>query len=67
MQLLRLKSELDMYHQSRANKHGYIYYLNRVVGPSQRWPHVVEGKSLATGCIVTLVAPFFEVEEAEDD
>lgn len=66
MQLLRLKSELDAYHQRRANKHGYLYYLTRIIGPSSTWPDVVEGKSLATGSIVTLSAPYFEAKEVDD-
>lgn len=66
MQLLSLKPELDPYHQRRANKHGYLYYLHRVIGPSQSWPDVVEGKSIATGRIVTLLAPYFETKEVED-
>ena len=66
MQLLSLKSELDDYHQRRANKHGYLYYLYHIVGPSQAWPDVVEGKSLATGRVVTLLAPYFETKEVED-
>jgi hypothetical protein len=66
MQILSLKSVLDGYHQSRAERHGYLYYLHRVVGPSQMWPDVVEGKSLATGRVVTLLAPYFEAKEAED-
>jgi hypothetical protein len=66
MQLLSLKSDLDDYHQRRANKHGYLYYFTRVIGPSQAWPHVVEGKSLATGRVVTLLAPYFETKEVED-
>lgn len=66
MQLLRLKSELDSYHQRRAERHGYIYYLNRVLGPSRTWPDVVEGKSLATGSLVTLMAPYYETQEVED-
>jgi len=65
MQLLSLKSNLDGYHQRRANKHGYLYYLHRVVGPSQAWPDVVEAKSLATGRVVTLLAPYFETKVVE--
>jgi hypothetical protein len=66
MQLLSLKSDLDDYHQRRANRHGYLYYFTRVIGPSQEWPSVVEAKSLATGRVVTLLAPFFETKEVED-
>jgi len=66
MQLLSLKSELDDYHQRRANKHGYLCYLYHIVGPSKAWPDVVEGKSLATGRVVTLLAPYFETKEVED-
>jgi hypothetical protein len=66
MQLISLKGSLDSYHQRRANKHGYLYYLHRVIGPSQRWPDVVEGKSLSTGSIVTLMAPYFETKDVED-
>jgi hypothetical protein len=65
MKLLSLKPELDDYHQSRANKHGYLYYLTHIIGPSKRWPDLVEGKSLATGRIVTLMAPYFETKEVE--
>ena len=66
MQLLSLKSDLDDYHQRSANKHGYLYYLHRVVGPSQSWPDVVEAKSLTTGRVVILLAPYFETKEVED-
>jgi len=66
MKLLSLKSDLDDYHQRRANKHGYLYYVTHVLGPSKTWPGVVEAKSLATGQVVTLLAPFFEVKEVED-
>jgi hypothetical protein len=66
MQLLSLKASLDDYHQRRANKHGYLYYVIRVIGPSQSWPGVVEAKSLSTGHTVTLVAPYYEVKEVED-
>jgi len=66
MKLLSLKASLDGYHQRRANEHGYLYYLTRVIGPSKTWPHMVEAKSLATGRIVTLVSPFFETKEVED-
>jgi hypothetical protein len=65
MKLLSLKASLDGYHQSRANKHGYLYYLTRVIGPSQAWPDVVEAKSISTGRTVTLSAPFFETKEVE--
>jgi hypothetical protein len=65
MQLISLKPELDAYHQRRANKHGYLYYLSRIIGPSKTWPDVVEGKSLATGRVVTLMAPYFEAKEVE--
>jgi hypothetical protein len=66
MKLLSLKTSLDSYHQRRANEHGYLYYLNRVIGPSKRWPDVVEAKSLSTGCTVTLIASYFETKEVED-
>ena len=67
MQLLSLKANLNDYHQRRANEHGYLYYLTRVIGPSKMWSDVVEAKSLATGQIVTLAAPFYEVKEVEDN
>lgn len=67
MQLLSLKASLNAYHQRRANEHGYLYYLTRVIGPSKMWPDVVEAKSLATGQLVTLAAPFYEVKEVEDN
>lgn len=66
VKLLNLKLPLDGYHQRRAERHGYIYFLHRVIGPSQTWPDVVEGKSLATGRIVTLQAPYFEMKEVDD-
>ena len=62
MQLLSLKASLDSYHQSRADKHGYLYILVRPVGTLG---DVVEGKSLATGRVVTLMAPYFEAKEVE--
>jgi hypothetical protein len=66
MKLLSLKPVLDDYHQRRANKHGYLYFFTRVIGPSQTWPDVVEAKSLSTGRNVTLMAPYFETQEVED-
>jgi hypothetical protein len=66
MKLLSLKTALDGYHQRRANEHGYLYYLSRIIGPSQSWPDVVEGKSLATGRVVTLMAPYFEAKEVAE-
>lgn len=66
MKLLSLKPELDGYHQRRANKHGYLYYLHHILGPSKAWPDVVEAKSLSTGRNVILMAPYFETKEVED-
>jgi hypothetical protein len=66
MKLLSLKTSLDGYHQRRANEHGYLYFLTRVIGPGKTWPDMVEAKSLSTGRTVTLVAPFFETKEVED-
>ena len=66
MKLISLKSELNDYHQRRANEHGYLYYFIRILGPSKTWPDMVEAKSLSTGHTVTLVAPFFETKEVED-
>ena len=66
MKLLSLKEHLDAYHQRRANEHGYLYQLTRIIGPSKTWPDMVEAKSLSTGCTVTLVAPFFETKEVEN-
>jgi hypothetical protein len=65
MKLLSLKPVLDGYHQRRANEHGYLYYLTRVIGPGKTWPDMVEAKSLSTGHTVTLVAPFYEAKEVE--
>lgn len=66
MKLLSLKTSLDSYHQRRANEHGYLYFLTRVIGPGKTWPDMVEAKSLSTGRTVTLVSPFFETKEVED-
>jgi hypothetical protein len=63
MQLLSLKASLDNYHQSRADKHGYLYVHSRTIGTVG---DVVEAKSLATGGIVTLMAPYFDAKEIED-
>jgi hypothetical protein len=63
MQLLSLKASLDGYHQSRADKHGYLYVHSRTIGTVG---DVVEAKSLATGGIVTLMAPYFDAKEIED-
>jgi hypothetical protein len=63
MQLLSLKDSLDFYHQSRADKHGYLYVHSRTVGAVG---DVVEAKSLATGGTVTLMAPYFDAKEIGD-
>lgn len=63
MQLLSLKASLDSYHQSRADKHGYLYILVRPVGTLG---DVVEAKSIATGGTVTMMAPYFDAKEIGD-
>lgn len=63
MQLLSLKANLDGYHQSRADKHGYLYVQSRTIGAVG---DVVEAKSLATGGTVTLMAPYFDAKEIGD-
>ena len=49
-----LKPYLDDYHQRRANKHGYIYIVNRKYGP------LYEARSIATGVLCTLDKRFLE-------
>jgi hypothetical protein len=60
MKLLRLKDELDDYHQRRADKHGWLY-LNTA---RLRLPALFEARSIATGVVCTLESDF--VEEVGD-
>jgi hypothetical protein len=77
MTLLHLKEPLDLYHQRRADEHGYIYFLVRefLLRDKDKLPrriggrmlrNVCEARSLATGVVCTLSHEFLElVEDAE--
>ena len=60
MKLLRLKDELDDYHQRRADKHGWLYLSTGRL----RHPALCEARSIATGVVCTFESDF--VEEAAD-
>ena len=60
MTLLRLKDNLDFYHQYRANKHGWLYIRERVFAPSS----LCTARSIATGVVCTFDNRY--IEEAPD-
>lgn len=57
MRVLSLKDELDDYHEARAHKHGYLYFLVRKCG---MLGDLYEAKSIATGHICTLEKRYVE-------
>lgn len=60
MRVVKLKLILDEYHQRRADKHGYIYFVVKEFGTRIRSldPRLYEAKSLATGAVCTLESKF---------
>lgn len=71
--LIRLKDDLDDYHQRRADKHGWLYTIVRrrergqipgSRGFYRRAVYLYEARSVATGVVCTFAPEF--VEEADD-
>lgn len=60
MKLIRLKEPLDLYHQRRADKHGWIYF-----DESPEFSGLVTARSMATGVICTFDK--YYVELVDDD
>lgn len=57
--LLRLKEPLDLYHQRRADAHGWIYF-----DETSEFSGLVTARSLATGVVCTFDK--YSVEFLED-
>lgn len=55
--LIQLKDRLDVYHQHRADKHGWLYWVVRV---DEVTNSLYEARSIATGMVCTLDADYTE-------
>lgn len=62
--LVRLKGNLNEYHQYRADRHGWLYIVTRKFG---LYDFAYESRSIATGVLCTLLAEYVEeVDHAEE-
>ncbi len=51
--LARLKEPLDGYHQRRADKHGWLYVIQRLTEGRPYAKPIYEARSIATGVVCT--------------
>lgn len=69
--LVRLKEPLDLYHQKRADKHGWLYIVTNYPATAimmegnkpLRFKNLYEAKSISTGVVCTFRPECVEVAE----
>lgn len=58
--LIRLKESLNLYHQRRADKHGYVYFVEP--RSSHQNTGIYSARSIATGVLCTFDEAYVEGE-----
>lgn len=61
--LARLKEPLDAYHQRRADKHGWIYFIENLNRRPLTGINIYEARSIATGVVCTFRTECMELLE----